>query len=826
MNCFVGLKLQGVGATMTGGTYNYPSSISQPASLNLHGGSNLGINTIFSDSSIITCEFDQYYLNLVSAVSYTTLEIPGACSITNSIISNMDSSIPGSIYSTLEIFGNSNWVNPTDTVKFLNTLFNEGIISIAASGFEYPTFPLTITGGKFNNTSIAGDFGPNIVTIQNVLFNLISVPGTFAGSAGSENSFQNNNLSDIPYQTYNPITITGCDFQQLPTGVDGIIAVDYATDSDIMQNLNITGNTFNDDAYEIPLPRAAVELQHSEGLVTDNIIEGHFQYGIIVSGNNSFTHLPTKSTICSNSITTGTIAGIATDNTIGYAELNEVQTIVGVGHISGANDKDKIIYSNYSADNGGGIVVSSSTGAPDLTGIHSSTPDSIDIAAFDTIDLNGGVAQISLVAGSQIRLGNSGEPWYWTNWSQNNILTGYSDDYCACLGGSGGVSYIPLIVEDTGHSISPLGNISHNFFDVIGLSVVLPENQDTGTGCGDSLNRGTPASWIAGDSTPYAALGFCYSADSNFTTWQNRPAGAVDCGETLPTGDKTKPKGIKTLSSPTDTSCREKFAIGDADDYAGEYYLCDSVLEEYIETCYDTTDAWYAFVDLNGYGFSQDLGSSANYTNFREWLKSVLWLNTIDPLYYCTCAEAIYGTYEGIDAGRNLNAALAVIRYLDSSNRCPQQATDNNNEYKQDSATRHMVWIDTVNSLHKGDTLDFPEDTTIPTIDELGLGILRGPPAGVQNDTTPQTGISNLTASENPFEKQTTIYFTSGEYAYISFQVFDVLGRIVQGDYKGSAQGPGEYQFTVDGMNLPSGTYYARITTPLGQTRMLKLVKE
>ena len=189
--------------------------------------------------------------------------------------------------------------------------------------------------------------------------------------------------------------------------------------------------------------------------------------------------------------------------------------------------------------------------------------------------------------------------------------------------------------------------------------------------------------------------------------------------------------------------------------------------------------------------------------------------------WYCYCADDILESYEGIDAGANFNAAIAVLRYLDSSGRCNFDAQDT-----QILAERHMRWIDTVRGLHNGDTIDFPQDTTIPTIDEIGLSILRGPPAGVQNDTTLQTGISNLTASDNPFSKETTLYFTTGEYAYISFQVFDVLGRVVFGDYKGSVQPPGSYSFTVDGTSWPSGTYYARITTPLGETRMIKLVKE
>jgi hypothetical protein len=274
------------------------------------------------------------------------------------------------------------------------------------------------------------------------------------------------------------------------------------------------------------------------------------------------------------------------------------------------------------------------------------------------------------------------------------------------------------------------------------------------------------------------------------------------------------------LSVPPDTSCREKYAEGyslDLDDYYAE---ADSVLMEYIETCYDTGEAWEAFVNLQDAvgGISSD---PTRFVTFRNWLKAVLWLNTIDPLYYCVCAQTIYNTY-----GTDYNSAIAIIEYLDSSKRCPEEYAYEKSLDSQMRNERHLAWLDSVNSLHHGDTTDFPEDTTIPTIDELGLQILRGPLAGVQNDTTPQTGITNLTASENPFDKETTISFTIGEYVYVSFQVFDVLGHVVLGDYKGSVEPPGEYSFMVDGTNWASGTYYAHITTPTGITRTLKLVKE
>jgi len=817
-NFHVTLKLEGAGATMTGGTYSYPSSISSPAHLNLHGNSRFFASSILADSSIITNEYDQDVTHPIDSIDYTTLALPFPSSISNSIITNKDSIIPGSYYTTIESW--DPYQNLQDTIFIKNSLVQYGRWTE-----PYPWYrplPIVISGGKFENTPIWGFFAPHSLTIENVLFELTSHPYNSYG-AGAQLFLKNDTGGFIPYQTYDPITISGCTFSKLPNNSDGIFLYGYASDSDIMQHVNITGNTFNNADWYSLLPRAAVEFQRSEGLITDNTIEGNFQRGIIISGENALTNHQTKSTICSNLIRAGTIAGIATDWTEGYAQLNNVK-VPGAGHVSGVKDIGRIIYSNYTANAGSGIVVSSSSGAPDLTGIHSITADSIDKAAFDTISLNGGNAQISLVKSANIRLGNDHELWYWSDWCRNNIYTAYSDSYCGCLGG--GVSYVPLIVEDSGKTISKLGNISHNYFGDTTYATILPENQPPGTGCNDTLNRGTPSSWLTSDTTPAVAYGFCYDADSNLTTWQNRPTGSVDCGLTLPS-EKSKRIGTKSLSIQTiDTStCQYKFSLGSALYQDDKYQQGDSELEWYIETCYDSGEAWQAFNYMGGYGFNGE-PYPESFTSFREWLKSVLWLNTTDPMYYCTCAQDIYMTYESIDGGRNLNAALAVIRFLDSSNRCPIDSADNNNDYSQELTMRHQIWLDTVNHYHNGDTVKFPEDTTLPTIDDLDLQILRGPPAGVQNMPPSPTGISALTASENPFSKETTISFTMGEYSYVSFQVFDVLGRVIQGDYKGAVHSPGTYSFTVDGTNLSTGVYYARITTPIGETRTLKLVKE
>ncbi len=817
----VGMKLEGIGATMTGGTYNYPSSISSPAYLNLHGYSDFWPAFIVADSSIITCYYDQSADSLNQSNAGVTLNLVEASSITNSIVTN-DAAI--SFTPFLEIIGVPNWQHSLDTNFILNTLVQKGVVGVDESIYigstgdtAFPALPLLISGGKFYSASIYAYCGPNATMIENISFDDTILP------SGAVIWFENtvNESTHQPYETYDPITISGCQFLRIPTGDNGIYAQDYATDSSTMQNLHIIGNTFN-YADGVHRPNAAIELQNSEALIEQNQIEGQFQYGIHISGYNSSTTFSTTSTMCSNVIRGGYIAGISTGQTAGYSELNNI-TVPGAAHISGVRDRSKIIYCNYSGNGGSGIVVSDSTGFPELSGVHTRNggTGSMDIAAFDTISLNGGNAQISLVKGAHIVLGNDRENWTWTNWCQNNIYTMYSSDYCGCLRGGGGISYVPLIVVDSGNSITGLVNSSHNFLGDTTSAPFLPENQPTGTGCDSTAyNRGTPSSWLAGgDTIPIAAAGFCYDADTNYTTWQNRPAGPIDCSITLPTFEKTKQNVVKPLAILSDTSCKKKFAMGVSyiEDGTNNAVIDtgDSILMEYIETCYDTDQAYLAFIYLNGHG------DSAGYATFREWLKSVLWLGPMYPGWYCYCAQDIYLSYEGFDAGGDLNASIAVIEYLDSSGRC---------NYAGDSislvAQRHRYWLDTVRQLHHNDTIDFPEDTTIPTIDELGLQILRGPPAGVQDVPPSPTGISSLTASENPFKKETTISFETGEYAYISFQVFDVLGRVVQGDYKGAVQPPGAYSFTVDGANLASGTYYARITTPIGVTRTLKLVKE
>ncbi len=452
--------------------------------------------------------------------------------------------------------------------------------------------------------------------------------------------------------------------------------------------------------------------------------------------------------------------------------------------------------------------------SPRLSGVHSDAdhPHDVDYAAFDTIETNNS-AQIGMIANSRIYLGNDLQPttWIWSDWCHNNIV-----DYPFWGGGCCSSQY-PLINVQDPTSSTDLGDISRNYFDSADPSIT------TIAGCTITSNLGTPSFW--GTSIEYIAMGFCYSAPigSNFLSWQARSAGTIECEDALPPIAKSRIS--KTQSVLTDTSCRGKYA--DADSYvtSGNDIKAYPLLQRYMETCYDSGSAWRGFVDLDYavQGLSNDLGRFANY---REWIKSVVWLNPSDPYWYCTAVQSIMFTYQwdSTARGHDDNAALAVARYIESSHHCPQ---DSGYYAQEDSGTRavqHQHWLDTC-QMFGHDTLLFPEDTTLPSLHSLGLDILYGPPSSVTSGVW-QPGMGELHASANPFRKETTISYESGEYAYTSFQVLDILGHVVQGDFKGSVLNPGEHSFTIDGTQLPAGTYYARVSTLAGGTRMIKLVKE
>ena len=117
-------------------------------------------------------------------------------------------------------------------------------------------------------------------------------------------------------------------------------------------------------------------------------------------------------------------------------------------------------------------------------------------------------------------------------------------------------------------------------------------------------------------------------------------------------------------------------------------------------------------------------------------------------------------------------------------------------------------------------------DTTIPTLEQLGLGFLLTHNAVSPSTALPTIYLASFTSSPNPFKAEITLSFELNRMAYVTVEVFDPLGRKVWGDDHGYSLDKGIHTVHLDGAKLSSGSYYARISTGFGEVKTVKIIKE
>jgi hypothetical protein len=82
-----------------------------------------------------------------------------------------------------------------------------------------------------------------------------------------------------------------------------------------------------------------------------------------------------------------------------------------------------------------------------------------------------------------------------------------------------------------------------------------------------------------------------------------------------------------------------------------------------------------------------------------------------------------------------------------------------------------------------------------------------------------------LSAFPNPFNPTTKIRFSVVQTGRVTLSIFDLQGRQVEALLNNTLEA-GQHDITFDGAALPSGVYFARVTTPYySQTEKLLLLK-
>jgi hypothetical protein len=253
--------------------------------------------------------------------------------------------------------------------------------------------------------------------------------------------------------------------------------------------------------------------------------------------------------------------------------------------------------------------------------------------------------------------------------------------------------------------------------------------------------------------------------------------------------------------------------------------LCDSG-KAFVERCYSYVPFVYnVFSELANAVQVLSHNDTGLYLRHREWLKTVVYLNTWDPEYFCKAISAIGGTYVSYsDTTEQLywkeqNRQLAIAKWLIENTSCDSARHNLSGSYDWTRKSQREEWLNDTTIVW---------DTTLPSMAELGLDTLLAkhfvikPPEGVKH--SPEI-ITTVVANPNPTQNGVTLTFGMSSSAYVEIEFFDLLDNAVPIGYEGLfAEGNHAMPFTLNA--LPSGTYYVRIVTAYGETRTVKIVKE
>ena len=272
----------------------------------------------------------------------------------------------------------------------------------------------------------------------------------------------------------------------------------------------------------------------------------------------------------------------------------------------------------------------------------------------------------------------------------------------------------------------------------------------------------------------------------------------------------------QSLESTDSSLCKHLAQTYDGLGQGGYNQQAYDTARVYMEHCAQQKESYQAFLDIDGYNTerSNDLH---RFEEYREWLKKVLYLNTNEQ-YYCQDVNSILHTFTWFNdvRGRDHKGALAIEYFLVKTKRCGYQYIDSVNIPATWNAL-YKAWQDTV----KNPDLT-PFDSTLPSIDDLGLGILRGQSGVNYLPSSHSSIIGALFATENPFTNETSVRIKLNDAALLKLEIFDVLGKKLYSDSKFFEQG--DESWRIDGKDLPHETVYARVSTMGGEVKTVKLV--
>ena len=100
--------------------------------------------------------------------------------------------------------------------------------------------------------------------------------------------------------------------------------------------------------------------------------------------------------------------------------------------------------------------------------------------------------------------------------------------------------------------------------------------------------------------------------------------------------------------------------------------------------------------------------------------------------------------------------------------------------------------------------------------------------SGVTSVTDPNTSLKDYRLEQNypnPFNPSTNLEFGISDLEFVSLKVFDISGKEVS-SLVNEVLKPGNYKYRFDAIDLPSGTYFYRLSAgDFTETKSMILIK-
>ena len=276
--------------------------------------------------------------------------------------------------------------------------------------------------------------------------------------------------------------------------------------------------------------------------------------------------------------------------------------------------------------------------------------------------------------------------------------------------------------------------------------------------------------------------------------------------------------------------CQLSFNRGMSYEQNNLYQQSYDTLRAFVESCPTRDD----IPSAAAFGIMEDdvqSGGDGPYPqsarDFQQWLISALAWNPGNAQYFCADVYALMATVgtgnpdtTWQQSNNETNRGMSVLYWILHNPLCANP--DGSELYVNSRGSQYETYFN-YPGLDR-DTVPF--DTTIYTMHQLGLdSVLKYAGLLGVNNNTPSI-ISNATAYPNPTGTGTVISFGIAREAYVSINLYDVLGHQVSSAGFGGVVEPGNLSVPMSLQGLPSGTYFARIQTTYGEAQTVKLVKE